>query len=199
MNTLNAEGPQVACPIAPLVLVGATLSGTHTVFFQDRRRRAAAWAVLTTLVMAWSAYAFLARTPPVRLGLEALSVLAVLAGTARAWWLARHGVHSPLWPWLAAAVRHTVRVAADPFVLGVQVWLACMLTMQWRGKAHFSGMEYGSVALLLAVTAAIRITRTWRRQHARRRPFAALESYAAARAAERCPLGFGADGAKARS
>ena len=181
----------MVCPLVPLVGVGAAVGGTHTIFIQDRSQRRLAWVVLLTLTGAWALYATVIHLKSVRIVLETLTVIAVLAGGYRAWWLARHrGVRSPLVARLSPIGRHLVACVRSPLVLAANAWLVAMLSLEWLRKAHFGALEYVLVCLVLAggVTA-----RTWSRMRARRVDphMRALESFMAAAPTSACPLGFG--------
>lgn len=176
------------CPIAPILGLGLALGGAHTVFVLDRHRWLA-WAATVALVAGWASYALLAREPRLRMALEAASMLALAAGAWRAIVLARRHGPSPIAARSSRALRAFGAVAVSPAVLAAQVWLAAMLTMEWRGKASFPALEYALVSALLAASIAEHV---WRAARARRREpeFAALAAFADAPPAAACPLGI---------
>jgi len=93
------------CPFVPVAGVGAVAGGAHTLFLQDRARRTA-WLATLALAVGWTAYAIAYRRPPLRIALEAATVLALVAGSVRVWWLARHrGVSSPIWSRMGSLLR----------------------------------------------------------------------------------------------
>lgn len=173
------------CPIAPIAAAGAVIGGVHTLFVQDRAHRRTAWLVFGVLLAGWAAYGVGGRVPLARIGLEVTSVAAILAGGWRAWWLARHrGVRSPIVARMAPWARVFASWLRAPAVLATNVWLAAMLTAEWRGRAHFDRLEYAAV--FVAILGAVWL-HAWRLSRARRSRHAALESYASC-ATPGCPL-----------
>lgn len=175
------------CPFATAAGVVASIGGSYTLLFQDRRYRLVAWTALVLLLAGWVAYFALWRTGPLRVGLEVMSVAVLVAGGLRVRWLVRRGWNPPLLAPVARVTSGVWKVAGSPWVLAAKVWLAAMLVMEWRGKASFSALEYGIVTAVLLACVAVRLVAI----HRGRRSFAALESLASGAPAPSCPLGFG--------
>lgn len=178
------------CPFTSAAGIGAGLGGAHALLVGDSRYRLLAWATLVALLAGWGYYFGWSRTAPLRIGLEVLSVLALVAGALRVRWLIRaRRVAPPFYGTLARLAAPVRPVLASPVVLSLKVWIAAMLVAEWRGKARFEATEYAIVAgALLAAVAA----RAVRLRKARTR-FSALESYASGSTATACPLGFGGE------
>ena len=182
----------MACPIAPVLVAGALAGGGHTLYVQDRKYRGAAWLATLALLGGWAMYAVMFRQAPLRVVLETLSVVALVAGGVRVAWLMRaRQVRSPLWEALRRSAGPLWSVFGDRSVLAAKLWLLAMLTTQWRGKARFDAWEYAVISAALVLLVALRIVRMARSRRRARVPFAALESFAECPAASACPLGFG--------
>jgi hypothetical protein len=182
----------MACPIAPVLVLGAVAGGGHTLYVQDREHRLTSWLTSLALLGGWALYLWVFRHAPVRITLEVLSVLALVAGGVRVWWLMRtRQMASPLWASAHRGVLALWAVFGDRAVLAAKIWLLAMVTMQWRGLVRFSGGEYAAVSGVLALLVALRVYRLARLGRRSRAPFAALESFAAGAAGPACPLGFG--------
>lgn len=182
----------MACPIAPVLVLGAVAGGGHTLYVQDRQHRLTAWLASFALLAGWAIYGAIFRHTGLRITLEVLSVFALVAGGARVAWLMRTGrVRSPLWDSIGRGTRGLWVVFGDRPVLAVKIWLLAMITMQWRGLVRFSGWEYATIASALVLLVAYRLYRIERTARTRRGGFAALESFAEGAAPAACPLGFG--------
>jgi hypothetical protein len=175
------------CPISLLVGAGLAARSAHALFVQDRSGRVITLTATLVVLAGWPAYFLLARTPALRITLEVASSLVLLGSALRLALLARRGVidarpgirFEPL-------ARRTMAVVGNPWVLSAKVWLAAMLVMEWRGKAHFSTLEYAAVSLVVLALVLHRVL-VQRRQPG----FPALESFAGGAAPAACPLGFG--------
>lgn len=180
--------PTVPCPVAAAVTLSATVSGATTLVVHDRRFRVVSATIALTLTAAWVAYFSFLRTPTARVGLEILSVAALLAGVGRVVWLVRHdGVKLPMPAALQRTTRSLLPSLASPMVIALKTWLAAMLVMEWRDKAHFGAPEYTAVSALLVAAIATSVIRA----RPSRPRFAALEALAAGSRVPSCPLGFG--------
>lgn len=176
------------CPIAAAMTVTATLGGVTTLVVHDLRFRRLSQVVAVALMAAWVAYFAWFRTPTARLVLEVASVAALLAGIARVVWLVRReGMTLPVPAPMRRVTNALIPAFASPGALVVKTWLAAMVVMEWRGKAHFGLLEYSIVAGVL-VAVLIRGVLVTRRAPAR---FATLEALARRAPVASCPLGFG--------
>jgi hypothetical protein len=138
--------------------VFAALGGAHALLFQDRRYRLVAWLTLLAIAAGWTTYFVAWREPAMRITLEVASVAALVAGGFRVRWLIKsQGRTPPLYSAMARATRGTWSVLRWPWILSAKVWLAAMLVMQWRGKAHFSVIEYATVTAVILALITIRV------------------------------------------
>lgn len=168
--------------------VSATVGGISTLVVHDRRFRVVSRAVIVVLAAAWLGYFTAFRTPVARIALEVGSVAALLGGIARVTWLVRReGMPLPMPAPLRRASDALLPAFASPAALMAKTWLAAMVVMEWRGKAHFTATEY---AIVGAVLAAILGRGVLRARRARPR-FDTLETLASRTTAPACPLGFG--------
>lgn len=177
----------MVCPFASLIGVGAVASGSQRLLVKDTRYRAYTWAATVLLAAGWLAYFLVLRRHEVRIALEVVSVLALVAGALRLRALVRSGQVAPLSSgWLGRAARAFAHAVRSPWVAGTKAWLLAMVTFEWLGRARFSGLEYGVVVSLLLVLVTIRLLR---------RPatgrFSSLARFGEASPAATCPLGFG--------
>lgn len=177
----------MVCPFASLIGVGAFASGSQRLLVRDHRYRVYTWVVLAALGGGWLAYFTFLRRDEVRIALEVVSVLALVAGGLRLHSLVRSGQAEPLTAGtLGRVMRAFGHAVASPWVAGAKAWLLAMVTFEWLGRASFSGWEYGAVVTVLLSLVAIRLLR---RPAATR--FGSLERFGAATPAAACPLGFG--------
>jgi hypothetical protein len=184
----HREDSSVACPIASVAAAVATVGGARALLIQDRSFRLFTWLTLLTVAAGWWVYFIAARVPPLRISLELVTSLAAIAAVLRVRWLVRHrGIRLPMLAGITRLLRVVWSVIGSPWVLSSKVWLAAMLVMEWRGKAHFTAVEY---ALVCAVLVAFVVARVLSRR-ATRSQFSSLEAIAASGAAPACPLGFG--------
>lgn len=181
------------CPFTSAFGIGVVFGGVHTLFVQDRQGRVLSWGVLLTLLTAWAGYFASGRSSSLRLALEVVSVAMLVLAFARLRWLSRRrGLRSPLSSHALALGRRVWSAIGSSWVLAAKVWLAAMLVMEWRGKAHFEPLEYLAVSLGIL---ALMVHRLVARRRARL--FEALETYARETASGSCPLGFGGAAARA--
>ena len=151
----------MACPVASTLSLGAACGGVYTLFVQDQRRRLVSLAILLALVAGWTVYFVWARTPEVRLALDAASTAAVLAGIWRLYRLVRYeGVVPPftremsrLLAWLRPAMR-------SPWVLSLKGALVLMLIADWLGLAEIAMWHYVIASALLVGVIGWRALRT---------------------------------------
>jgi hypothetical protein len=177
----------LVCPFASLIGVGAVASGSQRLLVKDTRYRVYTWTAAVLLGLAWLGYFLALRRPDVRVALEVVSVLALLAGGLRLRSLVRSGQVAPLTSGVLGRVLEPLTYAVrSPWVAGTKAWLLAMLVFQSLGRARFSGLEYGAVVSLLLALVTIRLLR---RPAAPR--FGSLERFGAQAPPVACPLGFG--------
>jgi hypothetical protein len=177
----------MACPVASLVALGALFPPAHTLFARDRMRWIA-WAALALLAAGWIAYYVALRRPSVRITMEIVSVVLLVAAGLRIRVLARRDGNAAAWlrAWRDAG-RRGWQLLRSPWVLAAKLVLLTMLVLEWSGRADFSATQFGLAILALVTAVGIRIVQM-------RRParFEALESLAARPVEGSCPLGFDA-------
>lgn len=180
----------MACPIASVAAAVATVGGARALLIQDRSFRHFTWLTLLTLTAGWWLYFIAARVLPLRVVLEIVTTLAIVGAVLRVRWLVRNrGIQLPLIASMTRILRGVWGVIGSPWVLSAKVWLAAMLVMDWRGKAHFTPLEYAIVCAILVVLVVARLLV----RSVTRSPFASLEAIAATRATPACPFGFGCE------
>ena len=178
----------MACPIASVGAAVVTVGGARALLIQDRSFRLFTWLTLLTVSAGWWIYFMAARVPPLRISLELVTGLAAIAAVLRVRWLVRHrGIRLPMLAVITRVAHRVWRVIGSPWVLSSKIWLASMLVMEWRGKAHFTALEYTLVGAVLLALVVARV----HSHRATRSQFSSLEAIAASGAAPACPLGFG--------
>jgi hypothetical protein len=176
--------------VSSILGVGAVFGGVHSLLFQDRRWRWLAWSVLLGLAAGWAGYFTVVREPGSRIALEVVSVLALIVAALRVRWLVRTGAARPLlFAPMGRALRWFAPVFGSVWVVAAKIWLLAMLVMEWRGKAHFNGLEYAVVSAILAGLIVLRVRSVSRA----RAGFSTLASLANTSPATTCPLGFGCE------
>ncbi len=184
------------CPFTVLAGIGAVGQAVPTLYVRDRAARPVVWVTTLVLAAGWIAYFVAGRTLALRVTLETLTALALVAGGWRWWtWMRRTAGPAGARHELAVSFRRMLVLLVDPWVLVAVVWLTAMLVMEWRGKAEFVALEYAAIGAWITAMLAWRRTRLPRRAAfatARAGGFAALESYARPAVCPSCPLGFGA-------
>lgn len=175
------------CPFATLLGVGAVATGSERLLVRDLRYRALSWTATALLVAGWVAYFAVLRRHDVRIVLEVLSVVALLAAALRVRALVRSGAVAPLLGGAAGrALAAFVAAIRSPWVAGAKAWLLAMATFQALGRASFSGLEYALASAVLLALIGWRLARG--SAPAR---FGSLERFGTSAPAASCPLGFG--------
>ena len=176
----------MACPVASLVALGALFPPARTLFADDRGGRWIAWISLALVVGGWFAYFLLVRTLPVRIVMEVLSMVMLVAAGLRLRVLAKRDGNAEKWKnSFRRGSRYATQLVRSPWVLGAKGVLLTMLALEWGKWMHFTVVEYWIAVGALVAMIVVRMVQLHRAPR-----FTTLESLAARPVEGTCPLGF---------